>query len=321
MQREDWRSLSADLKPDQPHYVGWYAVATSSEVPSDGPIGRPFLNGRVAVYRRASGEPVVLTSRCPHMGADLAVGEVVGDDLRCAYHHFRFAQDGRCTSIPSAGPIPKAARVHSYPCVERFGLVWAYNGEHPLFGPAEVRDYAEDDLIVASRKTNVFGFAPWLTIGNTFDIMHLRHVHGFRFDFDPRGVRYVDDHHIELEYLFESAELGKFEQRIRVTGTNAVSYVTAADTTTIGLFTSTPIGTSAQTFYVAGVPKDPGVAPAELTRRLAEQVALGDALLADDARTLQGIDFQVGALVEDDQAMARYMRWVSAFPTTRAAAR
>ena len=134
-------------------------------------------------------------------------------------------------------------------------------------------------------------------------------------------MRYVDEHHIELEYHFESADLGKFEQRIRVTGTNAVSYVTAADTTTIGLFTSTPIGTSAQTFYVAGVPKDPGVAPAELTRRLAEQVALGDALLADDARTLQGIDFQVGALVEDDQAMARYMRWVSAFPTARAAAR
>lgn len=56
-------------------------------------------------------------------------------------------------------------------------------------------------------------------------------------------------------------------------------------------------------------------------RRLAEQVALGDALLADDARTLQGIGFQVGALVEADPAMARDLRWVSAFPIARAAAR
>ena len=100
-----------------------------------------------------------------------------------------------------------------------------------------------------------------------------------------------------------------------------MSCVTAADTTTIGLFTSTPIGISAQSFDLAGVPKDPGVAPAELMRWLAEQVALGDGPLGDDARTLQGIAFQVGALVEDDQRMARDLRWVSAFPTARAAAR
>lgn len=321
MGSEDWRSLSADLKPGQLHYEGWYAAALASEVPADRAIGRPFLDSRIVLYRKASGEPVVLAARCPHMGADLAVGEVQGDEIRCAYHHFRFTADGRCTKVPSPGPIPKAARVHSHACVERFGIVWVYHGEKPLFGPAEVRDYSEDELQIATRKTNVFGFAPWLTIGNTFDIMHLRHVHGFQFDFDPRSVRYQGDHHIEVEYLFDSPELGKFEQRIRVTGTNAVSYVTAAETTTIGLFTSTPIGTASQTYYVAGVPKDPDLSPAELERRLAEQVALGDVLLADDARTLAGIDFQVGALVEEDQAMARYMRWVSSFPAARAAGR
>ena len=321
MESEDWRSLSADLKPGQPYPEGWYAVAMSSEVPADRAVGRPFLDSRIVLYRKANGEPVVLSARCPHMGADLAIGEVLDDEIRCAYHHFRFGADGRCTKIPSPGPIPKAARVHRYASVERFGIVWAYHGEKPLFGPAEVRDYTEGDLLYATRKTNVFGFAPWLTIGNTFDVMHLRHVHGFQFDFDPRAVRYLDDHHIELEFLFDSPELGKFEQRIRVTGTNAVSYVTAADTTTIGLFTSTPIGSTAQTYYVAGVPKDPNLAPAELERRLAQQVALGDSLLADDAQTLQGIEFQVGALVEEDQAMARYMRWVSAFPKARAAGR
>ena len=35
----------------------------------------------------------------------------------------------------------------------------------------------------------------------------------------------------------------------------------------------------------------------------------------------QSVDQLVGALVEEDRAMARYMRWVSAFPTARAAAR
>ena len=77
--------------------------------------------------------------------------------------------DGACTSVPSPGPIPPAARVFSYPCVERFGLVWAFNGEEPLFPPPEVRDFGPDDLLVHARETNVFEVAPWLSIGNTFD--------------------------------------------------------------------------------------------------------------------------------------------------------
>jgi len=311
---EKWRDLSAEIRPDQTHYQGWYAVALSSELEANQPLGRDFLGGRVVLYRRRSGEPVVLTSRCPHMGADLALGEVVGDELRCSYHHFCFGPSGRCTSVPSSGPIPKAARVFSYPCVDRLGLIWAYNGEEPLFPPPEIRSHAPESLIVAARKTNVFTVAPWLSVGNTFDLMHLRHVHGFSFDFDPNQVRWLDDHRIELEFEFDSPDFGRFEQRILVTGTNAVSYVTLAETESVGLFTSTPIGSTAQSYYVAGVPKDPAVEAAELQRRLDAQIALGDALLVDDARTLTGIRFKVGALVQEDRAMMEFMRWVHAFP-------
>ena len=314
MSGENWRELSADIQPDQAHYQGWYAVALSIEVEADQPVGRDFLGGRVVVYRRSSGDPVVLTARCPHMGADLALGDIVDDDLRCSYHHFCFGPNGQCTSIASPGPIPKAARVFSYRCVERLGLIWAYNGEEPLFSPPEIRDYAPEDLIIAARKTNVFTVAPWLSIGNTFDLGHLRHVHGFSFDFDPKKVRWLNDHRIEVEFEFESPDLGRFEQRILVTGTNAVSYVTAAETESVGLFTSTPVGSTAQSYYVAGVPKDPAVDESELQRRLDEQIALGDALLVDDARTLTGIRFKVGTLVEEDQAMAKFMRWVATFP-------
>jgi phenylpropionate dioxygenase-like ring-hydroxylating dioxygenase large terminal subunit len=320
LDQQEWRSLDAVIRPEEPQHEGWYAVALSEEVSQDRPFGCEFLGGRVVVYRRSSGEPVVLTARCPHMGADLALGDVVGDDIRCTYHHFCFGPKGDCASIPSKGPIPPSARVHSYPCVERFGLIWAYNGAEPLFPPPEVREYAEEDLLFHARRTNVFEVAPWLSIGNTFDFMHLRYVHRFDFDFDPRDIRYVDDHHIALEITFDSEELGRFEQRILVTGTNAVSFITDGATKSIGLFTSTPVGTRAQTFYVAGVPKDPDVAPAELEKRLAEQEALGDALLVDDARTLTGIRFKVGALVAEDQAMARYLRWVEQFPKADPAA-
>jgi phenylpropionate dioxygenase-like ring-hydroxylating dioxygenase large terminal subunit len=254
------------------------------------------------------------------MGADLALGDVVGDELRCTYHHFCFGPQGDCTRIPSGGSVPPGARVFSYPCVEHLGLIWAFNGEEPLFPPPEVRDYAAGDLLLSTRRTDLFSVAPWLSIGNTFDFMHLRYVHGFSFDFDPKDIRWLDGHRIELELEFDSPELGRFEQRILITGTNAVSYVTAAEYESIGLFTSTPVGSSAQSYYIAGVPKDPQVSPAELERRLQQQIALGDALLVDDVRTLTGIRFKVGALIEEDQAMARYLRWVDAFPKAAPAA-
>lgn len=99
-----------------------------------------------------------------------------------------------------------------------------------------------------------------------------------------------------------------------MTGTNTVSYLTAAETESVGLFTSTPLASTAQTYWVAGVAKDPEVEGAELQRRLVEQIALGDALLIDDARTLTGIPFKIGVLVEEDQGMAKFMRWAAAFP-------
>ena len=320
MGEESWRDLDAEIRPGQHHHRSWYAVALSEEVAPGRPFGCEFLNGRVAVYRRPSGEPVVLTARCPHMGADLALGDVVGDDLRCTYHHFRFGPTGRCTAIPCEGPIPPGARVFSYPCAETLGVIWAFNGEVPTFPPPEVRDFAPGDLLVRARRAHVFTVAPWISVGNTFDFLHLRHVHGLAFDFDPREIRWIGDHEVEYEIEFRSPELGRFEQRIRVSGPNVVSYVTVADATTIGLFTSTPVGRTAQSFCIAAVPREASAGAEELERRLRAQEALMDALLADDARTLTGIRFKVGTLVGEDRAMARFLRWVSAFPTAAPAA-
>lgn len=320
MSMDSWKDLSAEIRPGQRHHETWYAVALSSEVESGRVIGREFLNGRVAVYRQRSGAPVVLTARCPHMGADLALGAVIGDDLRCTYHHFCFGPKGDCTAIPSKETIPPAARVFSYPCVESLGLIWAWNGEAPRFGAPGVRDFEPSLLVARARKAELFSVAPWISVGNSFDFMHLRYVHGLAFEFDPGKIRWTDDERVEYEIEFTSPEFGRFEQRIRVTGPCAVSYLTVAETTSIGLFTSTPIGSAAQSYVVAAVPNDVGVAPEELEQRLKGQEALMDALLVDDARTLTGIRFRVGTLLKEDRAMAQFLRWVHAFPTADPAA-
>jgi phenylpropionate dioxygenase-like ring-hydroxylating dioxygenase large terminal subunit len=312
-----WTDMTAELHEDQTHPQSWYAVALASEVEPGKPIGKDFLNTRVAVYRRASGEPVVLTSRCPHMGADLSLGDVLGDDLRCPYHHFRFGPGGECSAIPTGEPIPSSARVFSYPAVESFGLIWAFNGEEPLFEPPRIRGFDESDLYLSSRVTQVFTVQPWINVANTVDFMHLRYVHGLSYDFDMDEIRWVDAFHMEYEIDFDSPVAGLIQQQIRVCGPNTSTHVTVGKDTTAGIFTSTPVGSVAQSYYVAAVPRLQDSSLETLQAQVAEQEAFGDDLLADDHRTLTGIRFQVGSFVKEDRAFAKFLRWVHDLPTAR----
>ena len=90
----------------------WYAVCLASEIDEGAVVGADVLGGRVAVYRRSDGAPVVLSAVCPHMGADLAGGDVQGDDLRCMFHFFRFGPLVR--SIPMRGGPSDTARETSF---------------------------------------------------------------------------------------------------------------------------------------------------------------------------------------------------------------
>jgi phenylpropionate dioxygenase-like ring-hydroxylating dioxygenase large terminal subunit len=93
-------------------------------------LGREF-----ALYRDAGGEPHCLSNVCVHRGASLAQGRCHPDGtISCPFHGWRYSASGRCTGIPSEGPqakVPAAARVDSYPTVEKYGLVWVFLGDEP----------------------------------------------------------------------------------------------------------------------------------------------------------------------------------------------
>ena len=99
----DWQALDAVLRPGDPQPQGWYAVLTAEELPAEGPVGADFMGGRVVVYRKSSGEPVVMTAR-PHMGADLTLGDVVDDSIRCTYHTLLRSRRISPRSRPRTGP-------------------------------------------------------------------------------------------------------------------------------------------------------------------------------------------------------------------------
>lgn len=77
---------------------------------------------------------MALSDVCVHRLASLGGGEVDGDCLRCPYHGWKYGEDGACEAIPANAlgtPVPKKARVDSYPVEERHGWVWVFLGDLP----------------------------------------------------------------------------------------------------------------------------------------------------------------------------------------------
>jgi vanillate O-demethylase monooxygenase subunit len=106
----------------------WYAVAWSNEVGCT-LLARTFFGESAVLFRKEDGTPAMLLDRCPHKGAPLSLGELKGDVLACPYHGLEFDGAGTCVRIPSQANIPPTAKVRSYPCIERYGLVWFWPGD------------------------------------------------------------------------------------------------------------------------------------------------------------------------------------------------
>ena len=62
-------------------------------------LGRAFQIGkeRIAIFRSRSGKVFAVANRCPHRGGPLADGMIVGNQVVCPLHAFRFdADSGTC---------------------------------------------------------------------------------------------------------------------------------------------------------------------------------------------------------------------------------
>lgn len=128
---------------------GWYAVAWSKEI-KPGEVKRVYaFEKELVVFRTESGKATIFDAYCPHLGAHLGEGgTVVGENLRCPFHHWQFDTEGSCVGIPYAKRIPPKARVGTWPVVECAGMVFAWNhalGKPPFFDVPKVPEYDHPD--------------------------------------------------------------------------------------------------------------------------------------------------------------------------------
>src|SRR4051794_40198020 len=101
----------------------WYAAAYDVELKRD-LLARRIAGHSLVMYRRQDGAPAALENACWHRLMPLSQGTLEGDDVACGYHGLVFNSEGRCVFMPSQKTINPAARVRSYPVVERHRFVW-----------------------------------------------------------------------------------------------------------------------------------------------------------------------------------------------------
>ena len=109
----------------------WYAVEFGQWV-TDQPVLVRVHGHDLVLWRSPNGTVNAQSDLCVHRGGSLAGGSVVGDCVQCPYHGWRYGTDGACVEIPANRPdlpIPRKARIDTYPCIERYGFVWVFLGD------------------------------------------------------------------------------------------------------------------------------------------------------------------------------------------------
>lgn len=170
-------------KPEPPPVPnGWYGIAGSDEVSAGQVRSVTAVDRYLVVYRGEAGDAHVLDAHCPHLGAHLGGGRVIGDHLKCPYHGWQYGPEGRCVDIPynGDGHIPSRACVRSYPVAEKDGFVhfWFHAADKP---PAyEIPDLAEpgdpDWTDPYVWQTELVASLQEMAENNV-DYAHLRYVH------------------------------------------------------------------------------------------------------------------------------------------------
>ncbi len=156
----------------------WYVAAWSSELEPRKILARRYLNEPVVIFRDSTGAVSALSDRCPHRHAPLRLGALEGDQIRCGYHGLAFNGKGECVHNPH-GPVPRAARVKTYPIVDRHGMLWLWMGDPNKADPGLILDYSwqdPDKFYVGKRYLNILT-AYQLEIENILDLSHIAYLH------------------------------------------------------------------------------------------------------------------------------------------------
>lgn len=158
----------------------WYPLCPSGFI-AERPVSLRRLGKKLVLWRDTDGAPHALTDQCPHRGAPLSQGIVLGNRIACGYHGVEVRADGIVTSVPgSPGCKLEGSRaVHSFHLKEAHGTIWLYNAGTNI-------DTAPDLVLpielTSDEYSNFLCYAEWKSdyryaLDNVLDPMHGTYLH------------------------------------------------------------------------------------------------------------------------------------------------
>ncbi len=177
---------------------GWYPVMPANRLKRSEVKSLLICGQHLVFFRTESNKLTALDGYCPHMGVDLGIGKVQGENLRCFFHHWEFNQQGDCVKIPCQETIPKKARIKHYPCLEKYGMIWVHpNTENP--SPLlEIPKLAQQEVSWQLDRPYFRKCHHHITMVNGIDPQHLKTVHDLNLSMNL-SIKEDDSGQIEID--------------------------------------------------------------------------------------------------------------------------
>ncbi|TQM29092.1 Rieske 2Fe-2S domain-containing protein [Nocardia bhagyanarayanae] len=194
---------------------GWHCLGLAKTFRDGKPHAVNVFGTKLVVWVDSAGELRVLDAYCRHMGGDLSMGEVKGDDIACPFHDWRWSGvNGKCSSIPYARRVPPLARTRKWTTLERNGQLFVWHDHEGNEPPPEITiphiegPYTDADGNPTDQLDS--GWTDWTwnsmliegancreIIDNVVDMAHFFYIH-FAF---PTYFKNVFEGHIATQFL------------------------------------------------------------------------------------------------------------------------
>lgn len=286
----------------------WFVVCQSAEVKKGEVIGRGFLDGRVAIFRGANGKAQVLSSYCPHLGADVSYGFVQGNNLQCPFHYWEYDQTGKAVKTGIGDKPPPKACLFRFPTVERWGLIFAFNGKEALWDLPDLA-YPDDELYVTTTEMKHFPADPWVGCCNTLDIHHFIVLHKLKMrqgDVQEKDIRW-SEHSVTFDFKAWHWNDIPVDYRFGIFGTTLFYQETLLGGNWFTVL-------AAQAMPKPGYAVPYGVCATRKGKDLQESMKINHHSMTleldfyeQDNRALSGIHFRPGMLLPRDKTLSKFL--------------
>jgi phenylpropionate dioxygenase-like ring-hydroxylating dioxygenase large terminal subunit len=191
----------------------WHPVCTVPELAATGRavLGVQLLGRRLAVAD-LGGAYACVADRCLHRSTRLSVGWVDDGALRCAYHGWRWAGDGRCVEIPAAPdtPIPSRACIAAFEIERRYDLLWVRLDNRARTEIPACPAWEDPTMKVVAGQPYTWPTSAPRRVENFVDLAHFSWVHDGSLGRRDQPVPPVPDvrrERGELRFEYVSADL------------------------------------------------------------------------------------------------------------------